>query len=498
MSHKVVNVLFKALLAPLVIANIGLGGFGVWNLLVSITNYPRFGVGGIQAAFQKYVSDSTATGDYLKASRLLTTGSIIIFGVTSLVSTPFLIYTDQIVEFLNIPADYSASFSNALRFLVIVIIISNTTTAYGAIITGAHRLDLTKKIGMFWLIVESILIVTLLLNGYRLFALALPFGISQIGRAFSFIYFARKVLPEVTLHPRNFSVNVAKDLVEYAGSFHLLGALEMLYLTVVPILVMRYFGPEISGLYAAATRLISLSSLTAESLLLPLLSVSAFVLQEGDQTKDKAVFTYSLKYMIFTGIPLLLFISFFSDQILFAWTGESHELFTPSMFLLAFMGMCSMLARHHMIIYRSRGEKVHDLVWMVIRFGGLLGFGFVIGKYHGYIGLLSGQLIGEVFGLFFMMYAMHRLFKTDYIGILRDSYLQIGAFFALTFLLWYVVLTAFPNQDNRIFTLGVLAVSFGIYILFVSVILWIGLNPKEKEEIRSFIPFERVKGVLGL
>ena len=430
--------LIKAVLAPLVIANIGLDGFGVWNLLVSVTNYPRLGIGGINAAFQKYVSDSTGTGDYAQASRLLTTGSVLVFVVTSVVSVPFLLYTDFIVGFLNVPTGYVSPFSTAIRFLIIVIIISNSTTAFSAIIAGAHRLELTAKIGMFWRIVESIFTVALLFKGYRLFALALPFAVSQLGRVFSSIYFAQIVLPEVSLHPRYFSAKVVKDLVKFAGSFHLLGMLEMLYATLVPALIMRYFGASISGVYAAATRLIAVSSLAAESLMLPLLSGSAYIFSKGDQARNKFLFTYSFKFVVFTALPLFLFMSFYSDQILFAWTGERNDLFMPSMFLLAASGLCTVLGRHHMIMYRSSGQKIYDIIWMVIRFSGLLVFGILLKPFYGYLGLLSGPLIGDALGLFFMMYVMYKLFNTDYIDFLRNSYVKIAAVIVFIYLEWYV------------------------------------------------------------
>jgi O-antigen/teichoic acid export membrane protein len=492
-SHKGVNVLIKTLLAPLIIGYMGLDGFGVWNLLLSVTNYPRFGIGGISAAFQKYVSDSTATSDYEKASRLLTTGTVMVVVVTLLVSLPFLVFTEEILRFLNVPAEYFAAFSIAFRFLIIVIIISNSTAAYDAVIAGAHRLDVTKKIAIVWLLIESILVVALLLNGYKLLALALPYGVCEVGRVLSSVYFARRILPEVSLAPRYLSTGVVRDLVAFAGSFQLVGALEMLYLTLVPALVMRYSGASISGLYAAATRLITLASLAGEALLLPLLSGSAYVLTRGERSRYEALFTYSFNFLLFTALPLMLFVSFYGNQILWAWTGQENDLFMTSMFLLAGAGMSSLLARHHMIIYRSRGERVHDILWIVIRFGCFVGFGAVLARFYGYVGLLSGQLIGEVLGLLFMMYVMKRLFAVNYACIMRRWVGRILVIIGSVSLLWYVTAVVLWTSTGRMETLVLLVFSFTVYMLFVCACLWFGLTGEERREIRSLLPSERLK-----
>ncbi|HOC42262.1 MAG TPA: hypothetical protein PKJ99_04505 [Thermoanaerobaculales bacterium] len=492
-SHKVANVLIKTLLAPLIIGYMGLDGFGVWNLLLSVTNYPRFGIGGISAAFQKYVSDATATGDYEKASRLLTTGTVMVVVMTLLVSLPFLVFTEDILRFLNVPAEYSVTFSMAFRFLIIVIIISNIAAAYDAVIAGAHRLDVTKKIAIVWLIVESILVVALLLKGYRLWALALPYGVCEVGRVLSSVYFARKILPEVVLAPRYVSTGVLRELVAFAGSFQLVGALEMLYLTLVPALVMRYSGASISGLYAAATRLITLASIAGEALLLPLLSGSAYVLTRGERSRYEALFANSFNFLLFTALPLMLFVSFYGDQILWAWTGQKSDLFMSSMFLLSGAGISSLLARHHMIIYRSSGKRVYDILWIVIRFGCFVGFGTALARLHGYAGLLSGQLIGEVLGLVFMAHVMKRLFAVNYGGIVRRWFGPVLMIVGSIAVLWYVTAFVLPVPTGRMETLVLLVGSFAVYMLFVCTCLWFGLSGEERGEIRSLLPSERFK-----
>ena len=59
---------------PIVIAHLGLGGYGIWSIIMTTAAYMRFGSVGIKSAFQKYVAEATGNGDFETANKLLSTG----------------------------------------------------------------------------------------------------------------------------------------------------------------------------------------------------------------------------------------------------------------------------------------------------------------------------------------------------------------------------------------------------------------------------------------
>src|SRR5215470_14452557 len=59
---------------PIVIHHLGLGGYGIWNIIMMTATYMRFGSVGVKTAFQKYVAEATGNGDFERANRLLSTG----------------------------------------------------------------------------------------------------------------------------------------------------------------------------------------------------------------------------------------------------------------------------------------------------------------------------------------------------------------------------------------------------------------------------------------
>ena len=73
---NVVQVLTRLVTVPIVIHHLGLGGYGIWNVIMMTATYMRFGSVGIKTAFQKYVAEATGNGDYDRANRLLSTGPL--------------------------------------------------------------------------------------------------------------------------------------------------------------------------------------------------------------------------------------------------------------------------------------------------------------------------------------------------------------------------------------------------------------------------------------
>lgn len=58
------NVATRLITIPFVIAHLGLGGYGIWSIIMTTAAYMRFGAVGVKSAFQKYVAEATGDGDY--------------------------------------------------------------------------------------------------------------------------------------------------------------------------------------------------------------------------------------------------------------------------------------------------------------------------------------------------------------------------------------------------------------------------------------------------
>src|SRR5260370_37059727 len=79
---SIVQVATRFVLVPFAIAHLGLGGYGIWSIVLMLASYMQFGGVGIKSAFQKYVAEATGNGNYDRATKLLSTGSAALFVIS--------------------------------------------------------------------------------------------------------------------------------------------------------------------------------------------------------------------------------------------------------------------------------------------------------------------------------------------------------------------------------------------------------------------------------
>ncbi|MFH1999297.1 MAG: MATE family efflux transporter, partial [Planctomycetota bacterium] len=102
-ADKVTQMGTRLILVPIVTSHIGLEGYGVYAIIVVIMAHMRFGAIGIKSAFQKYVAEATGSGDYEKANRLLSTGTlgILLLSLAGLIPVAF--FSHAIARAMGVP-----------------------------------------------------------------------------------------------------------------------------------------------------------------------------------------------------------------------------------------------------------------------------------------------------------------------------------------------------------------------------------------------------------
>ncbi|MBU0753569.1 MAG: hypothetical protein KJ645_00415, partial [Planctomycetes bacterium] len=181
-ADKITQLGTRMILVPIVTGHIGLDGYGVWAILVVIMAHMRFGAIGVKSAFQKYVAEASGNGDYEETNRLLSTGAAAILALSILGLLPVALFARPLVEAMGVPEAFIAETARACTVLALIMMISNFAGVYEAVIMGAQRIDIVKKITIACLILEA-LATTLLLNlGCGIFCMAMVIALSEAGR----------------------------------------------------------------------------------------------------------------------------------------------------------------------------------------------------------------------------------------------------------------------------------------------------------------------------
>jgi O-antigen/teichoic acid export membrane protein len=402
---RVAQVSTRLVTVPIVIVHLGLGGYGIWSIIMTSAAYMRFGSIGIKSAFQKYVAEATGNGEFETVNQLLSTGcaAMCVLSVVGLI--PIALFSSQLAQICGVPSGFMHSASRAISVLALIMVMSNVGSVYEAIVMGGHRIDLTRNFATFFTLAEAVAIVSVLHFGLGLFAMASVMAISEIGFVLCCYFASKRVMPQVRIGRRFVTKRVIPELLRFAGSYQLVNVLEVLYGAILPVTVLRVFGANAAGVYAVTTRLVLSAMVLSEALLLPILSGSAMVHASGEVEEMRRLIGKSVK--VTWGLTLfpLAFIAAFGPKLLFAWIGQTDSSFRVALWLACSAGFFQAFSVLGLVLYRSSGKALFDNLRQVLRILTLL-LVAVFAHDLGFYGLLSGLALAEFVGMGLMLFAV--------------------------------------------------------------------------------------------
>jgi O-antigen/teichoic acid export membrane protein len=396
---------------PIVIAHLGLGGYGIWSIIMTTAAYMRFGSVGVKSAFQKYVAEATGNNDFEAANRLLSTGCALMLGLSVAGLIPVVFFSSGIAKAGGVPPEFLHSTAGSISILALIMVMSNVGAVFEAIVMGGHRIDLARKFTTFYTVAEAVAIVVVLHFGYGLFAMALVMAASEVGFVASCYLASKRVVPQIRLGMEYLTKSTLPELFRFAGSYQLVNVLEVLYGSIMPFAILRAFGADAAGGYALVTRLVTSALMIHDAFLLPILSGGTMVYASGSAERMQALLRKSFKITLGLTLLPLAFISIFGTTIVFAWTGERSTSFATALGLVSLAGLFHGFSLLQLVLYRVSGRAVMDNIRQVLRIVILASIA-VFARRLGFNGVLVGLAIAELAGVLFMLFALTRTFHS--------------------------------------------------------------------------------------
>ena len=407
---NVASVGTRLITVPIVIHYLGLGGYGIWNIIMTTATYMRFGSVGIKSAFQKYVAEATGNGDFETANKLLSTGCAAMFVLSVVGLVPIFIFSRYIAQVAGVPEEFLKSAAGAIALLALIMLMSNVGACYEAIVMGGHRIDLVRKFSTVLTVAEAVAIVIVLHLGYGLFAMSAIMGGSELIYICCCYVASRRVLPQVVVSPAFISKNVLYELFRFAGSYQLVNVLEVLYASVVPFAILRTFGANSAGVYAVVTRVVTSAAILQDSFLSPILSGGTMVFASGSIERMQRLLTKAFKVTLALSLFPLGFIALFGTRMAYAWTGQMDPYFTIAFWLVCVQTLFKSFSLLALVLYRVSGKAVLDNVRQVLRIAIILVIAFFAPRL-GFYGVLAGLAFAELAGMLFMLFALTETFR---------------------------------------------------------------------------------------
>jgi O-antigen/teichoic acid export membrane protein len=394
---------------PIVISHLGLGGYGIWNIIMMASTYMRFGSVGVKTAFQKYVAEATGNGDYEKANRLLSTGCALMMLLSLAILIPVSLLAQHIARSAGVPPEFLRSTAGSISLLACIMMMTNVGAAYEAIVMGGHRIDLVRKFGTVLTFAEAVAIVIVLHFGYGLFAMACVMGGSELIYISSCYVVSHRVVPQIKLSIKSLDPTVLRELFRFAGSYQLLNLLEVVYGSIVPFTILKAFGANSAGVYAVVTRVATSAVALQEAFLTPILSGGTMVYASGSVEKMQALVVKAFKVTLGLALLPMGFIAVFGPTMAYAWTGETDPSFQLAFWLVCSAFLFRAFSMLSFVLYRTSGKALMDNVLQVLR--SLIMLSIVVFAHNlGFYGVLGGMAFTELVAMLVMVFTLTKTF----------------------------------------------------------------------------------------
>lgn len=416
----------RLITVPVVIHHLGLGGYGIWSIIVVTAGYMRFGSAGIKSAFQKYIAEATGNGDFKRAEQLVSTGSITMLIVSAIGLIPLAFFSRKLAMACAVPPEFLAAAAASLSVLACIFVISNFAAAFEAIVMGGHRIDLTKKYTTGLTVIEATVIIVMLRLGYGLFAMTLVMGTSELIYILCCYKASRRIVPQVHICLAHFTKSSFPELIRFAGSYQLVNILELMYGAILPIVLLKFFGADAAGIFALTSRVVSSALIGQDALVLPILSGGTMVFASGSAERLRLFLAKSFKVTLAAALPPLALVSVFGKTMIFAWTAEADPRIRMALWLIALAAFLKAVSLLQLILYRASGRALLDNIRQVLRIVVIL-FVAYFARRIGFNGLLAGMAGAELVGVIFMFFAMATTFHAFSVRILARDALRISA-----------------------------------------------------------------------
>lgn len=424
---NIVHVVARIIVVPVMIRHLGLDGYGIWAVLMSIAAYITLGGSGVKSAFQKYVAEATGTGDFDRASRLLSTGTAAVLLLSLVVLVPLAVFAHSLAIAVGVPKAFLDAASSAIRYLAVTAILANVSQTYQSVLAGAHRIDLREKLNVVLDLLNATATVALLSLGFGLLAMCVVFCAYQIAGGVLWYFYSRRILPDVHITLRLISRSVVKELVRFGASYQIVAMLELLYAAVLPVAVLKFFGANTAGVFAVATRVVGFATLIQGSYLQAILSGGSLLYATGSVEQTNAFIIKSFKAMAVLTLLPLAFIAVYGAKIAFVWTGKTDPLLEGAICLLSAANACRCSSSLFRVLYRVSGGAVMDNAQLLLG----LGVAFLLwpfGPKIGFFGLVGGvQLLGQFLGLILISISVTFRFKGFNLRTLAPTLLRFCA-----------------------------------------------------------------------
>ncbi len=474
------------LVLPFMLDRLGDVAFGLWALFATFITYTQLADFGMGLALTKYVAAYAARGEWDGVLRATNTVFFFYTAVALLLALVLAIVGPLLVRLVpNGPAVSSEALVSMVTLAFVTFAINLTFGAFGSVLQGLQRLDVTNLVSFVASVGLYAGIVVVLALGYGLMGILVLSVLLALATATFQLWMVYRLVPGYRLRIAAFDRVYLRSILGYSLNVQGGTLAELLFDPATKLILTRYLGVASVTQYEVGTRITTqLRNLFAVALLPLFPGVSHMDAGEG-RVRIEAVYRRSARYVVIFGLPAYLLLIIVAPWLLSAWLGPGYAAASMVMRIMTLGWFISLVAMPPYFILQALGHARLCMTAHVVQGVVNVGLALVLVGLWGFTGVVLAAFVALVIGSLIVITNYTRVMAMSPQAMLRIIPWRVVAIVVLLGAGVYLVLSTAPVVT----LLGLAAIGLAYSAAYGGLLLVIrAFNQADWNLLRSLLP----------
>lgn len=487
----IVSALSGIFLTPFILHRLGNEGYGLWVLVVTLTDYYLFLRVGIRSAIVRYVSHALAVKDRESVNKVLATSFYFYIAMLGLVFVLTFVVSPFVSRMFSVHDENARAFAALFLLVGIANGLDFPLNVFEGALEAAGRFDQIYGIRVVGLILRVLLVILVLEKGGGLFAVGAATVLSALVLRFAAVPLAYREVETFCIHPQGIDLKTFKEMLRFGLTSFSVGMGERLNTSLYPIVIGKLLSATGVALYSLPTKMLTipLNGIGSMTEFVNPLSSRLQAVKDQKGLWRVIVLSGQAAYLLFA--PLAVIMVLFGKQLLTLWVGPSYVSTYMLLVLLTFaLGLDATQYSMQSMLFGIGQHR--GLVW--VRLGQGLGAALVGAALLHPWGLLGYAIAATAFSLVVNLILLPRTVCSVLEMPLRRYYFEgclKPCLFSVPLLVVLIILTHSFSAFNLKSLLGIMVVGTIVYALTLLLAIWYGSGRRD-----SWFSLE-VLGIVG-
>ncbi len=367
LAGKVFYIFTRFFLPPLTLSYVTLEEYGIWAACFILIGYLGMSAMGVSNVYIRYVAEYQARRETDKINRLLSTGLTVIAALSVVLLAALWFALPWLIGWLLIPPGLQHTAFTLIFITAATFMLDMSFGAFAYVLIGLQRITEQALVWVVSFCLETLLIVTLLVKGFGIYALLWAFVARYLIATAAYVVLCYRLLPGLSLGLHHFDRGMLRLFYSYGAIVQLSGSLGMFLYSIEKLIAGFFIGVGATGLLDLGEKLPVMTSQIPASMNSIFLPAMAHMHSLGKQREVTRLYLKGSRYMNMLIGTLLGFLATFSVPVLTAWIGADEKYRSAALILSL---VCLPYQMHELTgpasaFHRSVGKPARELVYSV-------------------------------------------------------------------------------------------------------------------------------------